>query len=177
MIEEPIDETYFNWLYHKVASVEIRTPSLDYFTLIRDLHSTEFIWLISGDDNRAEDGIDIRKEFLIASFLPKNTSWSHIACSVLEMLIGLSRRAEHVSDFSSREWFWIFLENLGLSDLNDTKSNITDEVNQVLDIFIWRTYDYNGHGGLFPLNNPSKDQRKVELWYQFSEYISEIECQ
>ena len=36
-----------------------------------------------------------------------------------------------------------------------------------------REYSDNGHGGLFPLKNPKKDQRKVEIWYQMTEYINE----
>jgi hypothetical protein len=36
---------------------------------------------------------------------------------------------------------------------------------------IWRTYDRRGHGGLFPLQRSNRDQRRVEIWYQLSEYL------
>ena len=175
MVDEPIEEVYFNWLYSKVASVAVPTPSTSYWTLLRDLHATEFVWLLSGDDNRAEDGLDIRKEFLIESRLDQEPAWLDIGCSVLEMLIAFSRRASFETDRDPREWFWIFLTNLKLAELNDASTGISQKVSDILDKFIWRTYQKNGLGGMFPLTNPVHDQRKVELWYQFSEYLVDQE--
>ena len=31
----------------------------------------------------------------------------------------------------------------------------------------------NGTGGLFPLKRPRVNQRRVEVWYQMSEYLME----
>jgi len=170
-MDEPIEEVYFNWLYSKVASVDNRSPSNTYYTLMRDLHSTEFVWLLSGDDNRAADGIDIRKEFLRQSMLDQDPAWLNIGCSVLEMLYAFSRNASFETDMDAREWFWIMLTNLGLNNLNDSRNNISQRVSYVLEKFIWRTYKSNGQGGLFPLNATDHDQRKVEIWYQFCEYL------
>ena len=170
-MNEPIEETYFNWLYSKVASVDVPTPSLTYYTLMRDLHSTEFVWTIVGDDNRLQDGLDIRREFLNQARLKQDPAWLSIPCSVLEMLIAFSRRAEFQTELDAHEWFWIFLHNLALADLNDAQSDITEFVTEVMDQFLWRTYRENGHGGLFPLHTSMNDQRKVELWYQFCEYL------
>lgn len=172
-MSEPVEESYFNWLYLKVASVGVITPSLSYYTLLRELHSTEFIWLISGDDNRAEDGIELRKEFLINTSYEYDASWLSLPCSVLEMLIAFSRRAEFDTDFSEREWFWMFLDNLELSELNDTVLGIPGIVDSVLSTFIWRTYDSNGHGGLFPTESFANDQRKVEIFYQWCNWVYE----
>ena len=36
-----------------------------------------------------------------------------------------------------------------------------------------RRYKRSGEGGLFPLKNAAKDQRKVEIWYQLSSYLLE----
>lgn len=175
-MDEPIEEVYFNWLYSKVASVDVPTPSLTHWTLLRDLHNTEFVWLVHGDDNRAEDGLDVRHEFHRNVRLDGNDlPWMHIPCSVLEMLIAFSRRAEFQTDMPARTWFWIFLENLGLAQCNDAKHGITQRVSSVLDRFIWRTYRANGQGGMFPLSNPREDQRKVEIWYQFCEYLVDQE--
>lgn len=173
-MDEPIEEVYFNWLYSKVASVSNPTPSLTYLTLLRDLHSTEFVWLLSGDDNRAEDGLDLRREFhreIFAAF-GEELPWMHEGCSVLEMLIAFARRASFQTDQPAREWFWIFLENLGLADLNDAyDGDITSVVNDVTYRLIWRQYQRDGQGGMFPLMDPPEDQRKVEIWYQFSEWL------
>jgi len=174
-MEEPFEEVYFNWLYSKVASVDNPSPSLTHYTLLRDLHSTEFVWLISGDDNRAEDGLEVRKEFIKATYLDDDIPWMIIPCSVLEMLIAFSRRASFETEQSSREWFWIFIENLGLDDLNDARNGITSRVSETLDHMVWRTYRRDGLGGLFPLNRPDRDQRKVEIFYQFCAYLVEQE--
>lgn len=174
-MDEPIEETYFNWLYSKVASVEVPTPSLTFYSLLSTLHSVEFVWLISGDDNRAEDGLDLRTEFLRVAQLEQDPAWSSIGCSVLEMFIALSRRAEFETDVSARDWFWIFLTNLGLAHLNDAQDGVGEPTAIVLDRFIWRTYRRDGLGGLFPLQRATKDQRKVEIWYQFFAYLDDQE--
>lgn len=172
-MSEPIEESYFNWLYSKVASTSVKTPTTSYFNLIRELHSTEFIWLVSGDDNRAEDGIELRKEFLDQSGFDYDPDWLSLPCSVLEMLIAFSRRAEFDTDFTLREWFWMFLDNLGLSELTDAHLGIKSVVSEVLHQLIWRTYDSNGHGGLFPTDDFTQDQRKVEIFYQWCHWVYE----
>ena len=175
-MNEPIEEVYFKWLYSKVASVDIPTPSLTYYTLLRDLHATEFVWMVSGDDNRCQDGLDIRREFLNQSFLPQDPPWLSIPCSVLEMMIAFARKAEFQTDISLRDWFWIFMANLGLDDLNDAaEDNVTEIVTEVMDQFLWRTYRRDGRGGMFPLSETKNDQRKVEIWYQFCEYLVDQE--
>lgn len=173
MLDEPLEEVYFKWLYSKVASTANPTPSLMFYTLFRDLHTIEFVWLVSGDDNRAQDGLDVRREFIRESFLHQDPAWNNFGCSVLEMLIAFTRRAEFESDTDARTWFWIFLENLGLADLSDAVSEVSVQVQEIVNTFIWRTYRRNGQGGMFPLRNPRQDQRQLELWYQLAAYIAE----
>ena len=175
MHAEPIEEEYFNWLYAKVAYEMNPTPSLRFYDLLRILHRTEFVWILSGDDNRAQDGLDIRREFLREAFLPSQTHWMTIGCSVLEMFIAFSRKAEFETDTDARSWFWIFLRNLGLDDLSDAVGFPPERVSEVLEAFIWRTYHRTGRGGLFPLRHPREDQRQVEIWYQFYAYLQENE--
>jgi hypothetical protein len=171
-MNEPIEDVYFNWLYSKVGFVEVPTPSSSHWKLLRELHSIEFVWLISGDDNRAEDGLDIRREFLIQSFANPDPSWSNLGCSVLEMLIAFSRRAEFETDLSARYWFWVFIANLDLDDLNDAKPGIIRKTQEAIDRFVWRTYNPDGSGGMFPLEHTDNDQTKVEIWYQFCEWLA-----
>jgi hypothetical protein len=171
-MDEPIEETYFKWLYSKVASVPIPTPALTYWNLLRILHRTEFVWLVSGDDNRAADGIEVRKEFFNQLGQERDPTLMSLPCSVLEMMIAFARRAEFQTEIPVRDWFWVFLHNLQLSGCSDAEPDIEDFVMDVLDEFLWRTYQSNGEGGMFPLSNLSKnDQRKVEIWYQFCEYV------
>lgn len=171
MSDEPIEEVYFNWLYSKVASVDVPTPSNSYWTLFRDLYSIEFVWMVQGDDNRREDGLDVRREFQNQFHCDRYDPWMNLECSVLEMLIAFARKAEFNTGISSREWFWRFMENLGLAGFNDARGNISRRVGEVVENFMWRTYRRDGRGGLFPLRNTPNDQRKVEIWYQFCEYL------
>jgi hypothetical protein len=85
----------------------------------------------------------------------------------------LARRAEFITDDRAQDWFWEFLENLDLSGFDDSEEIDPADVAEILDRFIWRTYNRNGEGGIFPLKNPRSDQRDVELWYQLAAYIRE----
>lgn len=173
-MEEPIENLYFEWLCAKVQYIEVPTPSLTHWELLAQLHGTEFVFLISGDDNRAEDGLDIRREYVIEARPVYDEAWMNAGCSILEMMIFFARRAQFQTDIPSAIWFWKFIENLDLLDFNDASYSQLD-VESVLDQFVWRTYDYNGRGGMFPIEHPSKDQREVEIWYQFCEYLVEQE--
>jgi hypothetical protein len=170
-VSEPLENLYFNWLCAKVMHVENSTPSLTYWNLLRTLHNTEFVWLIVGDDNRAEDGLELRGQFLIAADIPDHPEWRHEPCGLLEMLIAFSRRAEFQTDRPASEWFWEFIENLGLLDCNDAANCNQDDIGEVLYQLVWRTYDMYGQGGLFPIEHPKHDQTKTEIWYQFCEYL------
>lgn len=174
-MNEPFENLYFNWLCAKVLRVDNPTPSLTYWKLFRQLHSTEYVWLISGDDNRAEDGVELREEFITESQLPYHHGWEDIGCSVMEMLIAFSRRAQFNAGETSQYWFWHFLNNLDLAGANDASDIPTEEIDEILNIFVWRLYDHNGAGGLFPMQNPHKDQKEVEVWYQFCEYLVDID--
>lgn len=173
-MSEPLEETYFNWLYSKVVRVDgIPTPSNNYYHLLKTLHHTEFVWLLSGDDNRAADGIDLRHEFAVQSRVEPDESWYSSPCSVLEMFIAFSRRAAFETEPSSREWVWTILQNLELDELTDATIGATIAAEEALDRLIWRTYAHDGYGGMFPLNEPHHDQRKIEIYSQFCEWLIE----
>ena len=167
---ESLESMYFDWLYARVMLSD--APAVSYARSIQELYETEFIFLMSGDDNRAEDGIALRNEFiqnLRFEVLPHELSFG---CSVLEMMIALSVKAEFQTDIRPSQWFWEFVTNLGLSDYYDDQYD-QDEVELKLHNFVWRTYEYDGTGGMFPLKRPETDQRGIEIWYQFSAYLIE----
>jgi hypothetical protein len=174
-MNEPLENLYFNWLCAKVIRLENSTPSLSYDTLLRTLHNTEFVWLITADQNRAEDGVELRIEFLLEADIPDHPEWRKLGCSLLEMLIAFSRRAKFMTDIPADEWFWMFIGNLGLLGCNDASGVTPEEISEVLLRLIWRQYEFNGRGGLFPIERPSHDQTKVEIWYQFCEYLVDQE--
>ena len=169
---EPIEEVYFNWLYHKVASTTApKTPGLTYYELTRALHSTEYAWLLPGDDNRLEDGMDLRLAFKRQTG-ETDPTWETFPCSVLEMLIAFSYLAAFDTEcYDAREWFWVFLDNLELSHLSDNVADVEAIAHENVDVFVWRTYQFNGAGGMLPIPGTKNDQRKLEVWYQFCEYL------
>jgi hypothetical protein len=170
---EPLDNLYFNWLCAKVLWIEVPTPSLKFDKLFRILYNTEFVWLIPGDDDRAEDGVELRQHFLDASLIAsEHHTWTHLSCSVFEMLLAFSQRCEFATDVAFLEWFWEFIRNLGLSTFNDaTYDEDWTKVDEILYNFVWRQYDYNGQGGICPLEISHRDQTEVEVWYQFCDYL------
>lgn len=170
----PIEEVYFNWLYTKALGSIGNTPSTSYQSLLYALHTKEFPWLVTGDDNRVEEGKSLRKSFLSSiSFDDEDQEvifWYGLNCSVLEMLIAFSERASFNSSINQKDWFLIFLNNLGLGEYSDASYNAII-TNDIIDRFIWRNYDEYGHGGLFPLTYSKHNQKDLEIWYQFCEYL------
>lgn len=169
-----LDERYIRWLYSQVADVKFRVPSRTYWFLIRQLHDKEFVWFVPNDDNRVEDGRALRAEFLeVAHTRRPDPEWMDRGVSMLEMLIGLSRRLAFESDESPEYWFWTMLGNIHIFKTRHHDASEYDQrkVDAALDRVIHRTYDRGGLGGLFPLQSTRRDQRKVELWYQMNAYL------
>ena len=128
------------------------------------------------DDNRATEGQDLREEFLETSGIDiVDENWMTLGCSFLEMLIALSRRLDFETSAGAREWFWCLLDNLELRHLTDAVDIPPESIDEKINAVIWRTYSFNGRGGLFPLRHPAKDQRQVELWYQLNAYLLELQ--
>lgn len=171
---EPLENMYFNWLCAKVIRLDNPTPTLRYDRLLKILHTTEFVWLVSGDDNRAEDGTDLRRDFLLEAGAPDHPEWRALPCSIFEMLIAFSKRAEFATDVPHAQWFWEFIDNLGLREFNDASGVVAEDVADILYAFVWRQYSSNGKGGLFPLDGRlHDDMRTVEVWYQFCAYLTD----
>lgn len=173
----PLDEQYLTWLYSQVASLKLKNPSRTHWSLARQMYVKEFIWLVPNDDNRLEDGRDLRREFVEDCEIENlDLDWLDLGCSMLEMLIALSRRLSFEADGEPRVWFWHLMDVLDLQKFNDRNYDdlARGDIDEALDQIIWRTYAPNGNGGLFPLRNPPEDQRDVEIWYQLSYYLVEL---
>lgn len=172
-MNEPLDELYLGWLYKFIANPEIANPARTFWRLAQHLYTKEYIWLIPNDDNRMEDGRFLREEFIEDLGLDDiDPDWMDLECSMLEMMIALSRRLSFQGGGEPTDWFWHLIDNLGLRHADNRRYPKT-RVEEVLDRINWRTYNKDGSGGLFPLRNPDRDQRDVELWYQLNSYILE----
>lgn len=178
-MDATLDELYLRWLYSQISPASVKNPARTYWRFARQLYTKEFVWFIPFDDNRAADGRNLREEFLADEKIEDpDEEWMRLGCAMLEMLVALSRRLNFMeSDINERDWFWKLVDNVGIKKCSD-KDYMTDPdtvhgIDEVLDRVIWRTYEYDGSGGLFPLQHPPKDQRSTEIWYQMSAYIIE----
>lgn len=165
-----LDERYLSWLYAKVE----RPGMPPYWQLLDHMFKTPFRWFVANDDNRAADGTALRRDFMFQHGmreLPED--WEGLECSILEMLIALSDRMAFNIDLPQEDCFWHIVDNLGLGASTDNDPIDPEAIEQVLERVNTRTYNSDGSGGLFPLKNPTRDQREVELFYQMYSYIRE----
>lgn len=177
MIAFEIKELYFNWLYDIMNLKYSRESTVTSFeSLFRCLHSIPFRWTYRMDENRAADGIGLRKEFYRETGYVDEEQLDG-PCSVLEMMIALALRCENqimdnpLYGDRSRFWFWVMVRNLGLGGQTDDMFNektVIDAVNKFLD----HNYDRDGEGSLFYVRNTQKDHRKMEIWAQMSDYLN-----
>lgn len=177
-MESLLDEQYLTWLYSKVANVKTRARAKTYWSLLKQLYSKEFVWFVPNDDNRVQDGKDLRLEFLEeCNVRDADQEWLDLGCSILELIIALSRGLAFEAGGSARVWFWELIDNIEMTEYTDAIYNLghyRELIDERLDRLIWRTYAYDGNfGGLFPLKHPQEDQRDVELWYQLCAYVLE----
>ena len=169
-MEEPVEELYFNWLCAKVRE----NSGPNHLSLFAILHGTEFVWdsSVAGDRNRAADGKELRAFFFTAAYIKRDQNMMRQPCSIFEMLIAFADRANFQTDKPVKDWFWEFMTNLRLDEFRRVTGSDEDKIHDILYNFVWRQYDSNGDGGLFPLRRPQEDQRKVELWYQLFQYLT-----
>lgn len=173
-------ESYFDWLYKQIDG-----HRRSYIKLCRILYDKKFRWSVALDDNRCEDGLDLRRQFadgmdethLEVQYFLKGD------CTVFEMMVALAiRMNDQIYDLNSQEnktpkLFQELLGNLGMLHFYDALHlSVTDEVriDQILEILMDRTYGRDGSGSLFPLKRrPPKDMSRVEIWYQMMAYLNE----
>lgn len=163
-----LHDRYLDYLGSQVTYKRALETTHELFEL---MHSIEFVWMVPNDDNRIADGLDVRIQWMEE----QEASGLQGPVTFLEMLVGLTRRAEFLRDeLTSKQWGWEIITNLGLDQMWDPLSQRKRrKVIDTIESAIWRTYRRDGSGGLFPLSHAEYDQRKVELWYQLNAYVME----
>lgn len=181
MTQEELNYEYLDWMYDIVCDDRYST-NLGYRKLFAYLYSIEFTYTMPMDGNRYEDGINLRYRFAQEQDIDYNMVASYLdqtPCSVLEMMIALSLRCEEqIMDddtYGNRvgQWFWEMIVNLGLGGMTDEEFDPL-YVQHRLHIFLNRTYDKDGHGGLFQTVDLTKDMRTTEIWYQMHCHLIEV---
>jgi len=168
-MNEPIENKYFNWLCAKV--LEVNTEY--YYPLMEILFNKEFVWVVPADKHRAEDVIDLRLDFFRESFTKKDPTITTRMPSLLEVFIAFAKRASFQTGAAVMDWFWEFMANLNLDQFNHILESDIPIIEEILYTFTWRIYDPSGLGGMFPMNHTKRDQTKLEIWYQFCEYLDD----
>lgn len=174
-----IREDYFNWLinltYGWCSQYGNYSEALSY------LYSRQFYYVVYNDNNRSADGIDLRFKFV-----EQNDEYTYRdvylylmqPCTVLEMMAGLAIRCEdHIMGDPSEDdhtdiWFWEMMESTHLSLMPDGHFDERTADKIVTDL-LDRKYKKNGDGGLFRINDKTKDMRMVEIWCQLSWFLKE----
>lgn len=171
---------YLKWLKSIVGNKNIGK----YYKLFAFLLDYPFYWSVPLDENRAIDGIELRKRFLKlnnALYLLDELNNSIGDCSVLEMLVALSARASREintmdgSEEKAPYWFWTMIDNMGLDSYADAFFEPI-VVEDLLSRMLNRDYEFDGSGGgLFRVDYPIKDMRKVQIWMQLSWFVAQNE--
>ena len=179
MTQSTIINAYFEWMCSLVCGKRF-AHDISFRKLLRHLHDTEFIYIISRDANRAGDGMDLRYRFAYENQdLLDAERYLSGPCSVLEMMVALAIRCEEtimddpgVGNRTS-QWFWNMITNLGLGAMDNDRYD-GKYVADILNRFMNREYDYDGRGGLFTIRRCAYDLREVEIWYQMCWYLDSI---
>ena len=175
--KDRINDEYFEWLC-ELVDIQRFSKHLTYRKLLMHLHNIEFTWTIPRDDNRADDGIQLRRRFGLVRDDLSLQKYLRGSCSVLEMMVALAVRCEEsIMDDAllgnrTGQWFWGMIHNLGLSPMTDNRFD-REFVDDVIARFLNREYESNGRGGLFTVRNNMYDMRAVEIWSQLNWYLDE----
>lgn len=174
---DDINDRYFEWMYDLICG-ERYSSEISYRKLLMQLHSTEFRFSIPLDENRAKDGISLRRTFALCQDQRDLSLYLEGPCSVLEMMLALSIRMESIAsdpDIGDRtgQWFWGMIVNLGLGSMTDGRYD-KQLVENELEAFLNRDYLPNGKGGLFTVRNTNADLRDLEIWTQMNWYLDDI---
>lgn len=167
------EEKYFKWVLKQVYFDQL-PHHRRYNKLMGQLFRTKFIYPMIDDEQRALDGLILRKEYGIDyGFFQE--------CSVLEMLVEFALRIEtewigNPRNFRPEIIFWTMIQNLGLDLCFDEDWEENDRnwrVIAIVDFWMERRYNPDGFGGIFPMKHTERDQRQLSLWDQMLEYITE----
>ena len=126
-----------DWL---ISSVNDRKDN-DFYLLLKILYKKEFYSLINYDENRAKDGVQLRKIWQEANKLSEENVDFGVS-KVLEVLIGVSKRILHEiygskwsEKLSPSDIFWVLLENLGLDKFSNgcLANGMFEEIDEIIE--------------------------------------------
>lgn len=186
MKTDNLSQLYLEWLLRLINADNYQGKS--YIKLCSLLNKIPFNPIMKLDVNRNSDVQSLLRE----TYIQSQSDWYRLnndeimelptwPVSFLELIISLAMRID--LDFmreingidNTRIYFWVLVRNLGFLSFDDddwNEDSIISVVNR-LNIVQERKYDFNGNGGLFPLENAEIDQRNVQIWNQLCQFVSQ----
>ena len=139
--------------------------------LVSALAEVEFIWRHPMDENRANDGLELRDdyEYETGEYLDKGSGLMP-QCTFFEMVAALAIRCENqimrnlsLGDRTSK-WFFEFLDNL---DLLGCDERDVEKIVRTCEAFM------DGKKDMFPLKKRGIKQSNEQIWKQLTAYLNE----
>jgi hypothetical protein len=176
-----LNDKYFKWLLGILGFKEF--TSCRYISMLSYLYSVDFKLtdpIVGHDDNRLNDGFELRADYSNSFTDPDLPDIFGEPVSVLEVLVAFARRIDddimYDGTLHASKWFFIMIDNLGMTNFTDDRLGIDwtiDDVEQIINIWMSRQFDFDGTGSIFPVKTTTFDQRNVEMWYQMQEWFNE----
>lgn len=177
-------QSYLGWL-RKKAGISGELSNV--------LYATDFEWSHKEDDIREKDGLELRQKYAeemaeqhekSEQEMDKIAKSVHGKCSVFEVILKLCMQMDAMvnegeSGEMTPQFFELLCKNMGVWDKDDEDFDHWPKETEAfwkarMNDFMQRKYASDGsNGGLFPLKNAKKDQRKEGLWRQMNDWISE----
>lgn len=179
-------DKYYHWLVSLVCD---EYHAKYYNKLLSALYGQEFYWSITRDEDRAIDGINLRRRYIEehckgSGYKSRGNIESvptqDDPCTLLEMMAAMAIRCEiecfgYNSDNDMTDtWFWNMIINLGLDKMDDGNFKPGLVHNRVLDL-LDRQFEPNGKYGLFTVEGRTEDMRDVDFWMQMMWYIADLD--
>lgn len=170
MTNKDAEKLYFEWL---CSLCKRKGERVSFEKLLKHMYDKKFTYVIQQDSNRAEDGRFLRKRFCEKFKIDYELYLRLGECNVLEMMVAVLQRANDISDIGVADFFYICLNNMGLSTMHGSSYN-KEKVDYILDKFLARDYMPDGVGSMFYIPGETRDMRCMEIWYQMNQYIIKV---
>lgn len=163
----PREQDYFDWL-RKMVNLDEPANDIMAYTL----YNTAFGSVIDGDENRAEDGIELRDKYVDETH-NYDLQVSHMECNMLEFIIALAARLDYVTynhklGVQIAKWAHVYLDNLRVLYNQDA-----DNISYRIVVLLSGSYDDYGNNGIFSFSKPIKNLSAKPYWDQMNLFVSE----
>lgn len=141
MDKDILVKSYYDWL---IDQIDFDDKSNLYEHLLEHLFNKNFVWLesIPLDENRFTDGLDLRQIYAKLLGLEQGNLFLNLMqnnpCNLLEMLVAFADRLTNLVSLEKYEFFWMFIDNLGLGWATEYDFDI-DLVDEILNDFMLGT--------------------------------------